>query len=359
MTNGEGQRAALRALCFWAFLVQPLLAQVETIEPTEEPHYIWVSNGRVEGHLGLNYSPYGAFAPDSSTLAIANGEKVLLMELSTGGVRKVLRPHVEGITDLDVQSANFISPTRLFLLANGLIHTKDKGVPPRSPLLAFQWYIDGDSLFEKVNAITGGPEVGPILYFPHIRHLGIYKPKQFEVWNPESHRGGVVNIPELTRRPSLFTFSPNGHWLLLARMEGSSTPDPVVVELREHKFVDSLRGHQGTVLSISFSRDSRRVVTACEDGKVRIWSVPDWKLLQTLSGHQGPVHWAEFSPDGNWVASGGEDKTVRIWSASDGKPQQTLEESRAPIITVAFSPSGEYLAASSEQIVLVWKRRRQ
>jgi len=137
---------------------------------------------------------------------------------------------------------------------------------------------------------------------------------------------------------------------------GSGTPDPVVVRLSEHKLVESLAGHQATVLGIAFSRDGKRVVTACEDGKVRLWSAPDWKLLETLSGHQGPVHWAEFSPDGAWVASAGEDKTVRIWSAENGKLEQALSESQAPLLTVAFSPNGDYVAASAENTVLVWKR---
>jgi hypothetical protein len=342
------------------FLLHPLRAQVETVESPEAPHYTWVSHGRVEGHLALKYSPSGAFSPDSSTLAIVHGNKVALSELANGGLRKVLHPHLEDISDLDIESANFISPTRLFLLATGLIRPKgSKGVPPRTPLLGFQWYIDQDSLFENVNAIGGKAGLGPILYFPQIHYLGIYRPKQFEVWNPESHRGGGIDVPELTRRPGLFAISPNGRWLLLAQLESSSTPDPVVVELREHKFVDSLRGHQATVLSMTFSRDSSQVVTACEDGKVRLWSVPDWKLLQTLSGHQGPVHSAEFSPDQKWVVSGGEDKTVRIWSVGEAKLEQTLEESRAPILTAAFSPNGEYIAASSEETVLVWKRVRQ
>jgi WD40 repeat protein len=357
MTKDKGQ-GVLQALCFYAFLVQPLHAQVETVESAEAPHHFWQSRVRVEGHLALNYSPAGSFSPDGSTLAAVSGDKVALLDLANGGLRKVLRPRLEDIGDLDIQSANFLSPTRLFLLAVGVIRAKStKGVPPRTPLLGFQWYIDQDTLFEKLNAIGGKEGVGPIFYFPQIKHLGIYTAKRFEFWNPESHRGGDVDVPELTRRPNLFTVSPDGRWLLLAQTESSSTPDPVVVSLRERKFVDALQGHQATVLGMSFSRDSTRVVTACEDAKVRIWSTADWKLLQTLSGHQGPVHWAEFSPDGHWVVSGGEDKTARVWSAAEGKLEQSLEESRAPILTVAFSPNGEYVAASSEQVVLVWKSR--
>jgi len=351
---------AAGSLWLCCFVVQPLPAQVETVEGPP-PQAVWVSHGRVEGHLALNYSPAGAFSPDGSMLAVANGEKVALVDLAGGSVRRVLHPRVEDVTDLGILSASFLSPTRLFLLANGVIRPKGKSLAHPTPLLAFQWNVQDDQLFDRVDAVSPGAGVGPVFYFAHIGHLGMYKAggqgSEIDLWNPNSHRGGAVHLPELNQRPNLFTFSPDGHWLLLAQIATNSTADPVVVRLSDRKIVDSLQGHRGTVLSVQFSRDSKQVVTTCEDGKVRIWSVPDWKLLETLEGHQGPVHWAEFSPNGTWVVSGGEDKTVRIWSASTGKLEQTLEESQAPVLSVAFSPRSDYVASSSEKIVLMWERR--
>jgi WD40 repeat protein len=165
-----------------------------------------------------------------------------------------------------------------------------------------------------------------------------------------------LTVPDLTHQPNLYTVSPDGHWMLLAQIETSGSPDPVVVRLSEHKFVNTLAGHQGTVLCLEFSRDSQRVLTGCEDGKVRVYSAGDWRLLATLSGHRGPVHWAEFSRDGKWIASAGEDNTVRVWSADDGRLLQTLSESQSPVLTVAFSPKDDFLAASTERTVHVWKR---
>jgi WD40 repeat protein len=334
----------------------PLRGQVESVEaPPAAPN--WVSRGRIEGHLALNYSPAGAFSPNSATLAVATGDKIALMELRNGEVRKVLRPHVPDITDLQFQSANFLDPNHLLLLGTGLLHPKGEKAGGPTPLLAFQWDTERDVLSSKVNVVGPGGGFGPARYFPQIQYLGLYKESHFSLWNPVSGEGRHINLPVLTRQPGIFEFSPDGHWLLLAQIESSSTGDPVVVRLSEHQFVDSLRGHQGTVLSIAFTRDSKKVVTACEDGKVRIWSAPDWKLLATLAGHFGPVHRAEFSADGRWVASAGEDKTVRIWSVDGGKLEQTLEESQAPVLSVAFSPNDEFLAASTEQTVLVWERK--
>jgi len=279
-----------------------------------------------------------------------------LMGVREGSIQKVLKPRIPNITDLNIQSANFLAMNQLLLLGSGAISAKGKGAGGSTPLLAFQWDTIEDRLSGKVDTVGGGGGFGPILYFPRLGCLILYKASSFDLWDPRSGRMARLTIPDLTQSPNVFAFSPDGHWVLLAQIAMSSTPDPVVVQAKQHRFVDSLRGHEGTVLNISFSRDSSKVATACEDGKIRIFSAPEWKLLKTLTGHHGPVHWTEFSPDGRWLVSAGEDKTARMWSVEDGQLQQTMEDSKDPMLTVSFSPDGEYFAASSERAVLLWKR---
>lgn len=346
-------------LTLLACLFVPSMApsrQAETVvSAPSEP--VFAAHCRVEGHLALRYSPAAAFSPDSERLAVIAGDRVALLDLRGGSVNKVLRPRFVGIMDLEFESANFLSPTTLLLLARGGYQAKGESFARRTPLLAFQWDVDQDSLSGKVNSVGATGGFSPILYLPEIGSVGMYKDGKVTVWNPSNGHGAELALAELAHKPGLFTFSPDDRWLLLARVEGNASADPMVVDVREKKFVDVLAGHHASVLSMSFSRDGRRVVTACEDGEVRVWSVPEWKLLQTLSGHAGPVHWAEFSPDGKWIASVGEDKTLRVWSAENGRLLQTLEESRNPLLTVAFSPNGKYVAASSVEMVLVWERR--
>jgi len=341
----------LTAFCFF-----PAYAQVESVENTAPTHYLWVSHGRIEGHLALHYSPAGAFSPDSSILAVVSGEKIVLMGVREPSVQKVLKPHLEGLTELNFQSANFLDMKQLLLLGYGVIFEKGKGLGRSTPVLAVKWDPLEDHIIGSVQAVGGGGGFRPILYFPGFECLLLYKASNFDIWYPLSGRGGRLTIPDLTQTPEVVVLSPDGHWLLLAQIAMSSNPDPVVVEAKQHRFVDSLRGHEGTVLDISFSGDSKKVATACEDGKVRIFSAPEWKLLKTLTGHHGPVHWAEFSPDGKWLVSAGEDKTARVWSVEDGQLQQTLEDSKEPLLTVGFSPDSEYFAASSEKTVFLWQR---
>jgi WD40 repeat protein len=349
---------ALAALLFGlsALHAGPRGRQIEMV-PSPRENHVWVNVGNVEGHLALNSSPEGAFAPDSSALVVVKDEKVVIDSLAGGNISldKVLQPKIKNLRDLDIQSANFLDANTLFLLGTGIVHKKGRNDHP-TPLLGFRWNVQQDAQDGTVAMFGSGGGFGRPRYFPQIKHLGMYKNSSFILWSPVSRKALEVKVPELTRVPHVYSFSPDGHWLLLAQIAGGGSSNPIVVRLSEQKFVDVLSGFQETVMSMRFSKDSRKLVTASEDGKIKVWSVPDWKLLETFAGHEGPVRWAEFSPDGQWVVSGGEDKTVRIWSVKDGKAFQTLSESRAPIDTVSFSPDGNYVAATTDNHVLIWKK---
>jgi WD40 repeat protein len=354
-----GHRVALCALlvgaCF-ELASGTAFAQAESVSGGS-PLPDFAAQGRVEGHLAVSYSPAGAFSPDSRNLAVVvTPAKIVLMDLQKREVGRILRPEVPPVIDLEIESANFLSPDLLFVLARGGLKSKGSDFARRTPLLAYQWDVGHDTLSGKVEAVGADGGLAPILYLPHIGYLGMYKESKFSLWSPKRGGGSEIVVPELAHKPGTFAFSPDAHWLLLGHVEANASPDPIVVDLTSKKFADVLTGHKATVLSISFSRAGDRVVTACEDGKVRIFSAPDWKLLQTLGGHNGPVHWAEFSPDGRLVASAGEDRTLRIWSAADGRLLQTLQESREPLLSVAFSPDGNYVAASAEDTTFIWGR---
>lgn len=328
--------------------------QLETV-PSSPQSFAWVSFGQSVGHLTLGSSPDGAFSPDGSEVALANGNEVDLLNLENRAGSKALHIRIPNVNGLNVESANFVAPNRLFLLGTGTLNEKSNHTR-LAGWLGFQWDVEQDALFGNLDLLGGGGGYGRPRYLPNTGYLSIYKDSTFTIWNPVNRRGGEIRIPDLTREPHLYAFSPDGHWLLLAQIAASGSPNPIVVRLAEHKLVGVLSGHQGSVLGMAFSRDSSKVVTACKDGKVRIWSVTGWKLMETLAAHAGPVNWAEFSPDGQWVASAGEDHTVRIWSVATGKLIATLREPRLPVLTVAFSPNGSYLAASTQHDVLFWRK---
>ena len=75
----------------------------------------------------------------------------------------------------------------------------------------------------------------------------------------------------------------------------------------------SVQAHRYTVLSVSWSPDSRLLASGSCDRTVKILSADTGATLRTLRGHTDWVLSVLFSQDGTKVLSGSEDKTVRVW----------------------------------------------
>ncbi|MDA1278027.1 MAG: hypothetical protein O2960_28865 [Verrucomicrobia bacterium] len=95
---------------------------------------------------------------------------------------------------------------------------------------------------------------------------------------------------------------------------------------------------------------------------VRLWSCPGGEPVNTLGsidtmdGHTGWVMCLTFSPDGHLLASGGLDNTARLWKVSDGTLIKTLEGHDSRVTSVAFSPDGATLASGSwDRTVRLWR----
>ncbi|MBX9789195.1 MAG: protein kinase [Pirellulales bacterium] len=111
---------------------------------------------------------------------------------------------------------------------------------------------------------------------------------------------------------------------------------------------------EGTALAVAFSPDGATLMSAGQDGTLRLWNVSSGELLAELLGHTADVNSIAFSPDGQRLASAGDDETVRVWLLTTGQTEKTLRANTA-LNCVQFLPDGNSLVAGDEAgRLMVW-----
>jgi WD40 repeat protein len=72
--------------------------------------------------------------------------------------------------------------------------------------------------------------------------------------------------------------------------------------------------HVGSILAVSFSGDSSQVLlVGGVDGEATLWDVRSRKLLSVLSGHRGAITTGLIAPDGSELMTASEDGSIRLW----------------------------------------------
>jgi WD40 repeat protein len=135
------------------------------------------------------------------------------------------------------------------------------------------------------------------------------------------------------------------------RMLGGIAPDltlwPEKVRLKSLLSRELLlqRGHAGTITSVAFSADGRRMFTAAQDSTVKVWDAPERRVLRALSYHMVGVTALALRPDGRMLASGDGAGWVRIWDLVEHREVFAGPPHDRGVDRLAFSPDGEHLVA--------------
>lgn len=109
------------------------------------------------------------------------------------------------------------------------------------------------------------------------------------------------------------------------------------------------------LFSITFSTDSRLLVTGCRDGTAKLWNADSGDLVRTFGQHSDTVFFATLSHDGRRLATTSADLTVRIWDVESGRELRKLAGHTEVVTSAAFSPDGALLAtAGIDKTIRIW-----
>jgi WD40 repeat protein/serine/threonine protein kinase len=115
--------------------------------------------------------------------------------------------------------------------------------------------------------------------------------------------------------------------------------------------------HTAPVLSVEFSKDGSKLLTASEDGSARVWDVENGTRIHLLASHSNWVWDAAFSPDDKWVVTASQDGTAIVWDALTGVPEPPFTGHDGAVYSVAFAPDSLHVATGGyDRRVMMWKR---
>ena len=138
--------------------------------------------------------------------------------------------------------------------------------------------------------------------------------------------------------------------ILIWDVHGEITDTPTTV----------LAGHSARVLSLQFSRDGRRIVSSASDRRAIVWDREQAKPVSVMRDHlERPVWDAKFSPDESQIVTACEDGRVRIWRIENGRQEASkIHDFRGhdgPVYSVAFTLDGdEVISGGYDRRLLRW-----
>jgi WD40 repeat protein/class 3 adenylate cyclase len=134
-----------------------------------------------------------------------------------------------------------------------------------------------------------------------------------------------------------------------------STPEGRSVLLsavqRAGRILQFLRGHEGPVSDVAFSRDGKLLASIGEQGGVRLWDPATRRPVGEPLGRAGDA--VSFGP-GNLLAAGSsQNGTVRLWDASRRRESSEFVAGRA-VTDLSFSPDGKLLSVGTDNGAVLW-----
>ncbi len=118
-----------------------------------------------------------------------------------------------------------------------------------------------------------------------------------------------------------------------------------------------LRGHGRKVVSLAFSADGAQLAACGNDGAVRLWEPATGRRVRELTGHNDRLVSAVFAPGGPLLATSSSDGDVYVWNAASGEYQREIDAETDHVWAEAFSADGQILAtANDDDTVRLWYR---
>lgn len=139
--------------------------------------------------------------------------------------------------------------------------------------------------------------------------------------------------------------SPDGKYIAVGRTGNNAK----LIDFFTGKVYQTLRGHNGMVISLNFSNDGKYLATGGLDGKAIVWNVETGDSVRVISfpDRNNAIFSVDISPDNKYLATADWGGYVIIWDISTGESVQAFSpHDRTAVYQLKFSPGGVYIISA-------------
>jgi TonB family protein len=308
-----------------------------------------------------------AFSPDDRILACAVNKEVRLWSLESGRELKTLsaQEQVRVLAfspDGKLLAGGEFNQARLWQVSSGKElftlpgHAEALAFSPDGTLLASGGFDPHIRIWQvetakELGALSSRSSfISSLVFCPDGRYLASGEGSgKIEIWDLVTG-SAIAAVAAHENGPRSLVFSPDGKILASAEFR--------VIKLWDLDSLIHLRpslGHSGSVWSVCYSPDSKRVVSGAQTGEVKIWDALSGKELTSFSNGKHMVRSAVFSPDGSKIAVAGDMDPISIWDAVRAKRLLLLRQAASIVGCLAYSPDGKLLASGAcDSRIILW-----
>jgi WD40 repeat protein len=171
-----------------------------------------------------------------------------------------------------------------------------------------------------------------------------------QIWDTKA-RASKLSFTDAKAPVQAVRFSADGRLLGYADEEGNA----VVRSTEDWSVVTAIKTPEKDIVSIDFSSDGTKLITASYAGVVRVWSVPEGTSLGVLAGNKDKLWRIRFTPDQR-IAAASWDGSVHFWDSETLQQEAIFDAHDHWVTDVAFATDTNMMATASEDgKVRLWR----
>ncbi|XP_049544590.1 periodic tryptophan protein 2 homolog [Anopheles darlingi] len=184
--------------------------------------------------------------------------------------------------------------------------------------------------------------------------LGVSELGQLLVWEWQSEQY-IMKQQEHAQGMNSVAYSPDGHQVVTAGQDGKVK----LWNIANGFCIVTFTEHTSAVMAVEFCRNKKFLVSASLDGTVRAYDVVRYRNFRTFTSPE-PAQFASVAVDysGELVAAGGQDSfEIYLWSMKLGRLLEVLSGHEGPVVSLAFAPvasSSAMVSGSWDQTIRIW-----